>query len=600
MFEAVDRTLGATVAIKLLHEHLADQVLVRERFRREVAIARTLQHRGIVRVHELYEDGGRIFFSMERRAGLDLKEHVRVHGALNAAARRDVVEQIGSALAAAHDAGVVHRDIKPHNVFLAPDGRVTVLDFGLARVETFAGLTATSVVLGTPEYLAPEALGRLPVDGRADLYSLGVLWFELATGGLPFGRATHLEVLRRAADEDGPAPEGDDVDSHEAACIQALLRREPDERPESAGALLRRLRSPAAVVERPALSCRTCGGRQEAAEFCWSCGSWLHGDARGGSLLVLLHGDGQDLEAKLAPFGVWPRDDVDAEVALARRPSAVLADLNPGFGRLLQRELLAAGLTTELRDRADVGLDLMGGGQLPGSVFGLGILGGWAAICGGAATLAGVPGLIVALASGPPIAKWILREGHRFVLPAFALAAGPEQTDPLADRYRAFLDSVQDAACRRLGAKLLRAASRVRAAVAQTELGAASLRRVLGQTVGEGLDALEALEPVEQLLAEADPRELVEAFESARARGGADLGARRDAVERLEELGRRREARVQHILSLVDRLDALRIDLIEEGSVDVDLGIAEAALAAESEALLGARRELRALLGPAG
>lgn len=603
VWEAHDAKLDQLVALKVLHEHLADQPLVRERFRREVAIARQLQHPGIVRVYELHEEGERLFFSMERCPGQDLKAWLREKGETERDLRLTIIEGIAEALQAAHEAGVVHRDIKPHNVFVLPQGGVKVLDFGLARVESMAGLTATSVVLGTPEYLAPEALGWLPADGRADLYSLGVLWFELATGKLPFGRASHMELLRRVAEEDGPMPVGPGIDAQEAAQVQRLLRRDPDERPASARELLRCLRAPARP-EVPALlsACRSCGQEQEPADFCWTCGAPLLGKAAGSSYLVLVQSRPQalDLPPRMARFGAVPRSDIALEPALRRKPGALLADIDEGVARLLQRDLLDAGHTTEIRERQELGLDLMGGGQLPGSIFGLAILGGWASLCAGAFSLAGQIGLIVALASGPPLAWALLRRGWLFVMPAFSLTTAAPGGEELGARYRDFLVQVSSRPLQGLGARLVRQASRLRDSLGQAELPASSataLATLVERSLREGLDALEALQPVEEFLTDADPRALLEAYEAARSQDQEGLEARRAALERLERITRRREARVQRVLGLIDRLSALRAELVERSLGEDKLAQRQSELALEAGALRDAEEELAALLG---
>ena len=234
VFAAHDRTLDQDVALKVLMPHLAEQRVIRERFRREVALSRSLVHPAIVRVYDLFETDEHTFFSMDLLACATLKEQLRHHGPAPAAQRKGIVTSICEALAAAHTMGIVHRDIKPHNVMRLPGGEVRVLDFGLARVESMAGLTANSVLMGTPEYMAPETAAGLPVDGRADLYSLGVLWFELATGELPFASRSPLEHFKRISEEDGPAPVGPDITPTESAIIQRLLRHQPEERFASA------------------------------------------------------------------------------------------------------------------------------------------------------------------------------------------------------------------------------------------------------------------------------------------------------------------------------------------------------------------------------
>src|SRR2546425_3236534 len=157
VYAARDLVTGVEVAVKILHEHLAREEQIAERFRRELAVTRALDHPGIVRVYDLHEHDGRPFFTMELLHGETLAERLRRGPLQNEEARR-IAREICVALQAAHRAGVVHRDLKPHNIFLTDSGAVKVLDFGLARVAGWARLTAQSTVMGTPGYLAPELL----------------------------------------------------------------------------------------------------------------------------------------------------------------------------------------------------------------------------------------------------------------------------------------------------------------------------------------------------------------------------------------------------------------------------------------------------------
>src|SRR5438132_7211716 len=169
---ARDRVTGQEVAVKLLHIHLAREPEVAERFRREMAVTRGLDHPGIVRVFDLHEHEGRPFFTMELLRGETLAQRLK-QGPIPSAEARRIAASAAAALQSAHRAGVVHRDIKPHNIFLTSEGTVKLLDFGLARVAGWARLTAQSTVMGTPGYIAPELLGGSGADARADIYSLG-------------------------------------------------------------------------------------------------------------------------------------------------------------------------------------------------------------------------------------------------------------------------------------------------------------------------------------------------------------------------------------------------------------------------------------------
>jgi serine/threonine-protein kinase len=230
VFLAKDRTTGAEVALKALHAHLLFDEGLKERFRRELAVTRGLDHPGIVRVFDLHEHEGRPFFAMERLQGESLAEKLRA-GPLPEAEAQRIAGEVCAALAVAHRAGVVHRDLKPQNIFLAETGeplaRVKVLDFGLARAAGWARLTAQSTVLGTPGYAAPEVIGGGGTDARADLYSLGATLFEMLTGKRAFPSSDPYEALRR---QQGPPPAARKQNPAVSARADEVVRRslEPD------------------------------------------------------------------------------------------------------------------------------------------------------------------------------------------------------------------------------------------------------------------------------------------------------------------------------------------------------------------------------------
>jgi eukaryotic-like serine/threonine-protein kinase len=196
-----DTDTGAQVAIKTLslsHEFSGDDLKeARQRFFREADAARRLQHPDIVAVYDAGEDDGLAYIAMEYIAGHDLQRHTQVSQWLPLPAIVHIGRRVAHALAHAHSQGVVHRDIKPANVMIdLAAGVVKVTDFGIARI-TDACRTRTGMVLGTPSYMSPEQLSGQLVDGRADLYSLGVMLFQLLTGALPH-RAESMATLMYA------------------------------------------------------------------------------------------------------------------------------------------------------------------------------------------------------------------------------------------------------------------------------------------------------------------------------------------------------------------------------------------------------------------
>jgi hypothetical protein len=225
---AFDRQVGGEVALKLLHPHLARDAVVRERFRREVQVTRTLDHPGIVRAFDLFEESGRVFFSMELLRGNTLADRVRDGPALGDSEIARIGREALEALAHAHAQGITHRDLKPHNVFLCADGRVKLLDFGTARLAGAARLTTHSGILGTPDYVAPEVLsGR--GDQRADLYSLGATLYEALAGKPPFAGKTALELLK-AHSETPPNPLPASRDGALSRAVMRALEKDPERR----------------------------------------------------------------------------------------------------------------------------------------------------------------------------------------------------------------------------------------------------------------------------------------------------------------------------------------------------------------------------------
>jgi hypothetical protein len=177
-----------------------------ERFQREAEIGRTLHHPNIVRILERGAVEGVPYFTMELVAGETLAAHLHHTGALDPRLATGIVVQVAEALDYAHLKGVVHRDLKPSNVMVLEDGMAKVMDYGIARARRFEGLTVTGAFLGSPEYVAPEAIEGQAIDARSDLYSLGVIFYETLTGRRPFTADTPFAVLRKHLTEDPPPP----------------------------------------------------------------------------------------------------------------------------------------------------------------------------------------------------------------------------------------------------------------------------------------------------------------------------------------------------------------------------------------------------------
>jgi eukaryotic-like serine/threonine-protein kinase len=207
---AFDPALHRKVAVKILAPNLAGDPVARERFAREARAAAAVKHEHVVTIHAVRETGGLPYLVMEHLAGGSLQDYLERHGALDWRVAARLGAEIAEGLAAAHAAGLIHRDIKPSNILLETSspgepGTAKIGDFGLARIADESRLTATGILAGTPVYMAPEqALGE-PLDGRADLFSLGSVLYTLCTGREPFSGANPMAVLRRVC-EAKPVP----------------------------------------------------------------------------------------------------------------------------------------------------------------------------------------------------------------------------------------------------------------------------------------------------------------------------------------------------------------------------------------------------------
>ena len=190
VYKAVDETLGRTVAVKVLHPRYASDPNFATRFRREAQAAAQLQSPNIVNMYDWGQDGDTYYIVMELVRGTDLKAIITENGPLESKRVAEIGAQVCSALSVAHGYDVIHRDIKPHNLMVAPDGSVKVMDFGIARAGNTT-MTQTGSVLGTAHYVSPEQAQGRELKAQSDLYSLGVVLYEAATGQI--GRASCRE-----------------------------------------------------------------------------------------------------------------------------------------------------------------------------------------------------------------------------------------------------------------------------------------------------------------------------------------------------------------------------------------------------------------------
>ena len=257
VFRARDRQLERRVAIKILHEHYAGDPEYLERFRREARAVARLSHPNIVTVIDRGDDDGRQYIVFEHVEGENLKELVLRTGPLPVQQALELALAVADGLAFAHDQGLVHRDVKPQNVLLSNEGQVKVTDFGIARsLHVEHGVTLTGTVLGTGEYLAPEQAGGKPVSPATDVYSLGVVLWELLAGDVPFVGENFVAVALRHVNEPPPSlrERRPDVSPRLEAAVDRALAKDPGRRFPSMAAFAKELRACLAEAEggRPA------------------------------------------------------------------------------------------------------------------------------------------------------------------------------------------------------------------------------------------------------------------------------------------------------------------------------------------------------------
>ena len=255
VYLALDERLGRTVALKALAPHLVKDPGQRERLRREARAAALLTHPGICTVYALEEIDGELYIASEFVDGHTLRDEMT-------AARRPSAPEVGrtardlaEALAAAHKSGLVHRDLKPENIMRARDGRLKILDFGLARFDhqtldpARPGATQPGVMLGTPAYMAPEQINAAAVDARADIFAFGIVMYEYACGVHPFEGSTPLAIVARVLDSDARpiAARCPDLSPGLAEVISRCLRKSPEQRYGSASELVAALEAASAA-----------------------------------------------------------------------------------------------------------------------------------------------------------------------------------------------------------------------------------------------------------------------------------------------------------------------------------------------------------------
>ena len=233
VYKALDRDLEDLVAIKTLRsEALSADPSLLDRFKQEIRLARKITHPNILRTHDLGEFGGIRYLSMEFVKGITLKHLVEQDQLLPTPVALRIAKQMCAGLAAAHEVGVIHRDIKPQNIIIEPTGGLKIMDFGIARLTQERGMTATGTVVGTPDYMSPEQARGMALDFRSDIYSMGVVLFEIFTGTLPFEGDSPVAVVLKHVQEKPPAPASKNpkIDPRISAIILKCMQKNPADR----------------------------------------------------------------------------------------------------------------------------------------------------------------------------------------------------------------------------------------------------------------------------------------------------------------------------------------------------------------------------------
>ncbi|HET7719005.1 MAG TPA: Stk1 family PASTA domain-containing Ser/Thr kinase [Acidimicrobiales bacterium] len=302
VYVAEDQLLNRTVAVKVLFPELAHDEAFVERFRREARAAASLNHHNIVSVYDFGEDEGSWFIVMEYVEGRNLRDVIRSEGPMDPSRAAELGAEVAAALAAAHAQGIIHRDVKPANVLIAADaGTVKVADFGIARAAgARQGLTMPGTVLGTATYLSPEQAQGAEVDFRTDVYSLGMVLYEMLAGKPPFTGDSPVAVAYQQLSQTAPPPSTHNADVPPAldAIVMRAMAKNPDERQATA----EEIREELLTIE------RAVGGPDATAFIAPPPAPDATAVIAGGSTSVL------------------PPPAVDPEPPVTRRPAGVVSD----------------------------------------------------------------------------------------------------------------------------------------------------------------------------------------------------------------------------------------------------------------------------------
>ena len=245
VYKVYDKKIKEVVALKLIRPEISADENTIARFNNELRLARKISHRHVCRMYDLGEEGASHFITMEYVPGEDLKRFIKRSGQLTVGKAISITRQVCEGLAEAHHLGIIHRDLKPSNIMIDEDGNTRIMDFGIARFLEGEGMTTQGVMIGTPDYMAPEQAELEGVDQRADIYALGIILFEMVTGRVPFVGKTPLSVAMKHKNQAPPDPRDFNIQVPDSLSRMILrcLAKEKNQRYQSVEELIADLKN---------------------------------------------------------------------------------------------------------------------------------------------------------------------------------------------------------------------------------------------------------------------------------------------------------------------------------------------------------------------
>ncbi|MFC2141897.1 protein kinase [Acidobacteriota bacterium] len=272
VYRVFDKKIESEVALKLVRSDIAADKNTVERFRNELKLARDITHKSVCRMYDLNEEQGTHYITMEYVSGGDLKRFIRRSGQLSIGTALKIAIQLCEGLSEAHKLGVIHRDLKPNNIMIDAQGNARIMDFGIARSLSTKGITARGVMIGTPEYMSPEQVEGKDVDQRSDIYSLGIILYEMVTGRVPFEGDTPFTVGVKQKSETPKDPRefNTQISDELNDVILKCLEKEKGNRYQNTGevlSVLTQIEKGIPTTERPALKSKSMTSREITVRF---------------------------------------------------------------------------------------------------------------------------------------------------------------------------------------------------------------------------------------------------------------------------------------------------------------------------------------------